>query len=83
MMDLICESIRTPLFVTHFRSTMSFWLMEGQDYRPVWWDALRGGVTPEREKLLASDKTRNIYGTANAWTKKRMGGAEFSDYWWN
>ena len=34
-------------------------ISEDQDYRPIWWDALREVVTPEGEKLLAAKKRRN------------------------
>lgn len=54
---------------------------EGQDYLPEWWDVLRLALRPGGEMVLAADKTQNVYGTAQAWTDKRMSGMGFSGDW--
>lgn len=68
MVDLICESIKTSLFATHFRSTMPFWLVKAKTIGQFNGTRLREAVTPEGEKLLVADKTRNVYGIAYPWT---------------
>jgi hypothetical protein len=54
---------------------------EGQDYRPAWWNALRGVAKPNAELLLVADATQDVYGTASAWTNDAMQGAGFSGPW--
>ena len=54
---------------------------EGQDYRPLWWETLRGACNPGGEMVLVADKTQNIYGTAGAWTDDVMSGSGFSGPW--
>ncbi|MGO8034945.1 NERD domain-containing protein [Rhizobium leguminosarum] len=50
---------------------------EGQDYLPLWWNALRGICKPGGELLLVADTTQDIYGTARSWTDEAMRGAGF------
>lgn len=50
---------------------------EGQDYRPIWWQALRNAVRPGGEMILVADKTQNIYATAATWTEDAMANAGF------
>ncbi|MDO9278260.1 MAG: NERD domain-containing protein/DEAD/DEAH box helicase [Polaromonas sp.] len=54
---------------------------EGQDFRPLWWDALRLVCKPGGEMLLVADETQDIYGTASSWTDEAMTGAGFSGPW--
>lgn len=54
---------------------------EGQDFRLSWWNSLRKGITHSGELLLVSDKTQDLYDTAEAWTDEAMLGAGFSGSW--
>ena len=54
---------------------------EGQDFRPLWWDALRQVCKPGGEMLLVADETQDIYGNAKSWTDEAMIGAGFAGKW--
>lgn len=54
---------------------------EGQDYRLLWWNALRRAAKDGGECVLVADATQNVYGTAGAWTDNAMRGAGFSGSW--
>ncbi|WP_024899090.1 nuclease-related domain-containing DEAD/DEAH box helicase [Brucella rhizosphaerae] len=54
---------------------------EGQDYQPLWWDAIRAALRPEGEMLLVADASQDIYGSAQSWTENAMKGAGFSGEW--
>lgn len=54
---------------------------EGQDYLPLWWNALRGICRPGGEMILVADVTQDVYGTARTWTEEAMTGAGFSGGW--
>lgn len=54
---------------------------EGQDYLPLWWNALRGICKPDGEMLLVADATQDVYGTAKNWTEEAMSGAGFFGRW--
>lgn len=55
---------------------------EGQDYLPLWWNALRGICKPDGEMLLVADATQDVYGTARNWTEEAMRGAGFPGGRW-
>ena len=55
---------------------------EGQDYLPLWWNALRGICKPSGEMLLVADATQDVYGTASNWTQEAMTGAGFPGGRW-
>ncbi|MDO7836898.1 NERD domain-containing protein [Sphingobium sp. HBC34] len=55
---------------------------EGQDYLPLWWNALREICKPGGEMWLAADVTQDIYGTAKNWTEAAMVGAGFPGGRW-
>ncbi|KPH67146.1 nuclease-related domain-containing DEAD/DEAH box helicase [Novosphingobium sp. ST904] len=55
---------------------------EGQDYLPLWWNALRGICKTGGEMLLAADATQDVYGTAGNWTEEAMTGAGFQGGRW-
>lgn len=55
---------------------------EGQDYLPLWWNALRGICRPDGEMLLVADATQDVYGTARNWTEAAMSGAGFPGGRW-
>ena len=54
---------------------------EGQDFDPVWWEALRQALEPNGEMILVADKTQDIYGTASSWTDATMRGCGFTGAW--
>ncbi|KHL24116.1 hypothetical protein PK98_15650 [Croceibacterium mercuriale] len=54
---------------------------EGQDFLPLWWDALREICKPDGEMVLVADATQDVYGKAGAWTDEAMSGAGFSGGW--
>jgi hypothetical protein len=54
---------------------------EGQDFLPLWWNALRAVRKPEGEMVLVADATQDVYGRAGAWTDAAMTGAGFSGAW--
>lgn len=54
---------------------------EGQDFYPIWWQALRDAVKKNGEMILAADKTQNIYSTATLWTNRVMTNAGFRGVW--
>lgn len=54
---------------------------EGQDFRLPWWSSLRKCTLSSGELLLVSDKTQDLYDTAEAWTDEAMLGAGFSGTW--
>lgn len=54
---------------------------EGQDFQPLWWQALRVALRPEGEMLLVADATQDIYKTARLWTNEAMTGAGFTGRW--
>lgn len=54
---------------------------EGQDYRPLWWNALRSGLREGGEALLVADTSQDLYGSAQSWTEAAMKGAGFSGEW--
>jgi len=54
---------------------------EGQDYRLLWWNALRRALKKDGECVLVADATQNVYGTAGAWTDNAMRGAGFTGGW--
>lgn len=54
---------------------------EGQDFLPLWWDALRGIWNPDGEMVLVADATQDVYGKARNWTEEAMSGAGFSGPW--
>ena len=56
---------------------------EGQDYQIHWWQALRKAHVQGGEMLLVTDKTQNVYGTAQAWTDEAMIGCGFRGAWNN
>jgi hypothetical protein len=55
---------------------------EGQDYLPLWWNALRGICKTDGEMLLVADATQDVYGTASNWTEDAMTGAGFRGGRW-
>lgn len=55
---------------------------EGQDYLPLWWNALRGICKINGEMLLVADATQDVYGTASNWTEDAMTGAGFPGGRW-
>lgn len=56
---------------------------EGQDYLPLWWNALRGARREGGEMVLVADTSQDLYGTAKSWTETAMAGAGFSGAWAN
>ena len=54
---------------------------EGQDYLPLWWNALRAGLRPGGEALLVADSSQDLYGSAQSWTEVAMTGAGFAGEW--
>lgn len=54
---------------------------EGQDFLPLWWNALRGICKPDGEMVLVADATQDVYGKAGGWTDEAMSGAGFSGGW--
>ena len=54
---------------------------EGQDYLPLWWNALRAGLRPDGEALLVADSSQDLYGSAQSWTEVAMTGAGFAGEW--
>lgn len=54
---------------------------EGQDFLPLWWNALRGICKPGGEMVLVADATQDVYGKAERWTDEAMSGAGFSGGW--
>lgn len=54
---------------------------EGQDFLPLWWNALRGISKPGGEMVLVADATQDVYGKAGRWTDEAMSGAGFSGGW--
>lgn len=55
---------------------------EGQDYLPLWWNALRESCKPDGERLLVADATQDVYGTAKSWTEQAMTDAGFPGGRW-
>lgn len=55
---------------------------EGQDYLPLWWNALRGVCKAKGEMVLVADATQDVYGTARNWTEEAMAGAGFPGGRW-
>ncbi|PWI52067.1 hypothetical protein B5K03_21505 [Rhizobium phaseoli] len=56
---------------------------EGQDYLPLWWNAIRGALREGGEMVLVADTSQDLYGTAKSWTESAMTGAGFSGAWAN
>lgn len=54
---------------------------EGQDFLPLWWNALRGICKPGGEMVLVADATQDVYGKAGRWTDEAMSSAGFSGGW--
>lgn len=54
---------------------------EGQDYLPLWWNALRGALREGGEMVLVADTSQDLYGSASSWTEAAMTGAGFSGEW--
>nr|WP_272877379.1 NERD domain-containing protein [Neoroseomonas eburnea] len=54
---------------------------EGQDYLPLWWNALRGALREHGEMLLVADTSQDVYAKASNWTEEAMTGAGFSGGW--
>lgn len=54
---------------------------EGQDFLPLWWNALRNARKSDGEMVLVADTTQDIYGTARSWTDEAMTGAGFTGDW--
>jgi hypothetical protein len=54
---------------------------EGQDYFPLWWNALRGALRPGGEMVLVADTSQDLYGSASSWTEAAMTGAGFLGRW--
>ena len=54
---------------------------EGQDYLPLWWDALRGALRRDGEMVLVADTSQDLYGSASSWTESAMTGAGFRGAW--
>lgn len=54
---------------------------EGQDFLPLWWNALRGICKRDGEMVLVADATQDVYGKAGRWTDEAMSGAGFSGGW--
>jgi len=54
---------------------------EGQDFLPLWWNALRGIREQNGEMILVADATQDVYGKAGRWTDEAMSGAGFSGGW--
>lgn len=54
---------------------------EGQDFRPLWWNALKNVRAADGEMVLAADSMQDVYGTARSWTEEAMHGAGFSGDW--
>ena len=54
---------------------------EGQDFLPMWWEALRLALRQGGEMVLVADKTQNIYATAAAWTEDAMANSGFRGPW--
>lgn len=57
-------------------------LDEGQDFLPLWWDALRAALPRDGsgEVLIAADRQQNVYGVP-PWTEAAMNGAGFRGRW--
>ena len=57
-------------------------LDEGQDFLPLWWDALRAALprNGSGEALIAADRQQNVYDVP-AWTEAAMSGAGFRGRW--
>lgn len=54
---------------------------EGQDYQPLWWNALRGALREGGEMVLVADTSQDVYGSAKSWTEEAMSGAGFTGGW--
>jgi hypothetical protein len=54
---------------------------EGQDFHPIWWQALRQALSKGGEIVLVADATQDVYETARQWTDEAMIGAGFSGPW--
>lgn len=54
---------------------------EGQDFLPLWWNALRDIHKPGGEMVLVADATQDVYGKAQRWTDEAMSGAGFTGGW--
>ncbi|MCR6499073.1 AAA family ATPase [Shinella sp. CPCC 101442] len=54
---------------------------EGQDYLPLWWNALRRALREGGEMVLVADTSQDLYGTAKSWTEAAMTRAGFSGAW--
>lgn len=54
---------------------------EGQDFLPLWWNALKNCKQPNGEMMLVADTTQDIYGKSSSWTDEAMNGAGFSGEW--
>lgn len=64
--------------VKHYDAIM---VDEAQDFRPLWWNALRNCRATDGEMLLAADSMQDVYGTARSWTDEAMHGAGFTGDW--
>lgn len=55
---------------------------EGQDFKPLWWTALRAAlpIDGSGEGMIVADRQQNIYGN-QAWTDSEMSGAGFRGRW--
>lgn len=69
---------------THYDAVL---VDEGQDFRELWWQALRKIIVPGGEMVLAADPTQDIYDrtkqwSSGAWTDRPMEGAGFRGPWY-
>lgn len=54
---------------------------EGQDFKLLWWNLLRGVLKKDGEMLLVADATQDIYERSSAWTDQAMKGSGFVGGW--
>jgi hypothetical protein len=54
---------------------------EGQDFRPLWWEALRLALADGGEMLLVADRAQDLYQRNGLWTEQTMEGAGFRGPW--
>jgi superfamily I DNA/RNA helicase len=54
---------------------------EGQDFLPLWLNAVQGLLKPGGQMLLVADVTQDVYGTAKTWTEDAMKKVKFSGPW--
>lgn len=75
--ELALQAARSPDVVKYDAILVD----EGQDYRPLWWNALRGALRAGGEMVLVADASQDVYGSASSWTEDAMKGAGFSGPW--